>query len=272
MNVTTFLSMENLFKSLGYNYENIEPGSTIDVSDKNIKIKSYDLDTEKIVFGKILFLIRKEDEVVYEVRDSVGSVVLRGTKGHRIIYLDNILGWNWISLGKLSCISEGVVTLCDDESKIVVKAFETDNSSPILDIGIEELENYFSNGILSHNTSGGNALKYYASQRLVLSKTPAKKDNQGNILNQPIHVKVIKNKLAPPYKETDLEIVFGKGLSTENEVLDLAIEHGVVDKSGAWYSFENERLGQGSVNVIQNLTEHPELFASVYQALINKLR
>ncbi len=107
-------------------------------------------------------------------------------------------------------------------------------------------------------TTGGNALKFYASMRLDIRRSGSIKQGQ-EIIGMRTKVKVVKNKVAPPFRETEFDILFGEGISQAGDILDLATEGGIVEKSGAWYSYEGERLGQGRDNTRIFLREHPEL-------------
>jgi recombination protein RecA len=107
-------------------------------------------------------------------------------------------------------------------------------------------------------TTGGNALKFYASVRLDIRRTGSIKSGDEVIGNE-TKVKVVKNKVAPPFKEAHFDILYGEGTSREGEVLDLGSDHKVVEKSGAWYSYNGERIGQGKDNARNYLKEHPEL-------------
>jgi len=107
-------------------------------------------------------------------------------------------------------------------------------------------------------TTGGNALKFYASVRMDIRKIAALK--QGNdMIGSRTRVKVVKNKVAPPFKEVEFDILYGEGISKEGDVLDLAVERNVVEKSGAWFSYGKERIGQGRENSRLFLKEHPEI-------------
>ena len=107
-------------------------------------------------------------------------------------------------------------------------------------------------------TTGGNALKFYASVRLDIRRTGAIKDGQDVVGNR-TKVKVVKNKMAPPFKDAEFDITYGSGISRTGDLLDMAVEHGLVEKSGSWYSFEGERIGQGRENVKRYLTENAEI-------------
>ena len=111
-------------------------------------------------------------------------------------------------------------------------------------------------------TTGGRALKFYASLRLDIRRIGAIKDGDRVVGNR-TKVKVVKNKVAPPFRECEFDIVYGEGISREGDVLDLAVANKVVEKSGAWFSYKGERLGQGRENSKQNLKDNPELLARV---------
>ena len=108
-------------------------------------------------------------------------------------------------------------------------------------------------------TTGGNALKFYSSVRLDIRRIGALKKEEDVIGNR-TRVKVVKNKMAPPFKEVEFDILYGQGISREGDLVDLASEANIVDKSGAWFSFDGERIGQGRENAKQFLAEHPEIF------------
>lgn len=107
-------------------------------------------------------------------------------------------------------------------------------------------------------TTGGNALKFYATQRLDIRRTNTIKEGNDVIGNR-TKVKVVKNKIAPPFREAEFDIIYGQGISREGDILDLGAELNIIDKSGAWYSFENERIGQGRENVKRFLAENTDI-------------
>ncbi len=116
-------------------------------------------------------------------------------------------------------------------------------------------------------TSGGNALKFYASQRLDIRRIGTIKVGDKAIGNR-VKVKVVKNKLAPPFQICEFDILFGRGISRSGDVLDLAVRENIVDKSGAWYSYGEQRLGQGRDNVRNFLEEHPVMLAEIENKLL----
>lgn len=107
-------------------------------------------------------------------------------------------------------------------------------------------------------TTGGRALKFYASVRLDVRRIEAIKQG-GEVVGNRTRIKVVKNKIAPPFKEAEFDIMFGKGISREGDILDNAANLGIVNKSGAWYAYEGEKIGQGRENAKQFLREHPEI-------------
>jgi recombination protein RecA len=111
-------------------------------------------------------------------------------------------------------------------------------------------------------TTGGNALKFYSSLRMDIRRIAALKQGQDVIGNR-TRVKVVKNKVAPPFKEAEFDIMYGAGISRVGDIVDLGAEAGIVEKSGAWYSYDGERIGQGRENAKQFLTEHPETAAAI---------
>jgi len=118
-------------------------------------------------------------------------------------------------------------------------------------------------------TSGGNALKFYCSQRLDIRRIGTIKVGDEPVGNR-CRVKVVKNKLAPPFRKCEFDILFGKGISRSGDVLDLAVEASIVDKSGSWYSYKETRLGQGRDNARRFLEETPELFEDIEQQILEK--
>jgi recombination protein RecA len=119
-------------------------------------------------------------------------------------------------------------------------------------------------------TTGGNALKFYASVRLDLRRIQTLKDKEESYGNR-VRVKVVKNKMAPPFREAEYDVLFGTGISRVGELIDLGVEHGVVDKSGAWYAFGSERLGQGKENVRAFLQDNDDLRTQIERALLEQL-
>jgi recombination protein RecA len=119
-------------------------------------------------------------------------------------------------------------------------------------------------------TTGGNALKFYASVRLDIRRIGAIKSGEEVVGNQ-TRVKVVKNKVAPPFREAEFEIMYGTGISREGEIIELGVLHNMIEKSGSWYSYKGERIGQGKENVREHLRQHPETAKEIENALRAKL-
>jgi len=117
-------------------------------------------------------------------------------------------------------------------------------------------------------TTGGNALKFYCSVRLDIRRIGAIKKADGVIGNR-TRVKVVKNKVAPPFREAEFDILYGEGISREGELIDFGVEAGIIDKSGAWLSYGDERIGQGRDNARQFLKEHPEIYAEIDRKVLS---
>ncbi len=118
-------------------------------------------------------------------------------------------------------------------------------------------------------TTGGNALKFYASQRLDIRRIGAIKNGE-TVVGSRTKVKVVKNKVAPPFKEVEFDIMYGTGISREGDLVDLASEGGIIEKSGSWFSFKGERIGQGRENAKDYLKEHPEVMAEIERQVLEK--
>ena len=119
-------------------------------------------------------------------------------------------------------------------------------------------------------TTGGNALKFYSSVRLDIRRIGSIKKGDEVIGNE-TRVKVVKNKMAPPFRQAEFEILYGEGVSTEGELIDLGVKNNLIEKAGAWYSYNGNRIGQGKENVRQYLKEHPDVAAEINQTLRDTL-
>jgi recombination protein RecA len=119
-------------------------------------------------------------------------------------------------------------------------------------------------------TTGGNALKFYATIRLDIRRIGAIKKGDEVIGNQ-TRVKVVKNKVSPPFKMAEFEILYGHGISREGEIIDLGVEHGLIDKAGSWYSYGDDRIGQGKENVREFLKNNPEIAVDIETKIRAKL-
>ena len=120
-------------------------------------------------------------------------------------------------------------------------------------------------------TTGGNALKFYASVRLDIRRMAAIKQGQ-DVIGSRTKVRIVKNKVAPPFKEVEFDLIHGEGISREGDVLDLAADKNIVEKSGTWYSYQGQRIGQGRENSKQFLKENPKILEQMEAEILENFR
>jgi recombination protein RecA len=142
------------------------------------------------------------------------------------------------------------------------------------DIEVEGSHNYFADGVMVHNspetTTGGRALKFYSSVRLDVRRIETLKDGQEMVGNR-TRVKVVKNKVAPPFKQAEFDIMYGQGISREGGLIDVGVDAGLVRKAGAWYTYEGDQLGQGKENSRSFLRDNPDLANELEKRILEKL-
>jgi recombination protein RecA len=142
------------------------------------------------------------------------------------------------------------------------------------DIEVEGSHNYLADGVIVHNspetTTGGKALKFYASVRLDIRRIETLKDGTEAVGNR-TRVKVVKNKVAPPFKQAEFDILFGHGISREGSLIDVGVEQALIRKSGAWYTYEGDQLGQGKENARKFLLQNPDVAAEIEKRIKEKL-
>jgi recombination protein RecA len=158
-----------------------------------------------------------------------------------------------------------------------VTAIESKTNYPIMsrfDIEVEGSHNYFADGVMVHNspetTTGGKALKFYATVRLDVRRIETLKDGTDAVGNR-TRVKVVKNKVSPPFKQAEFDILYGKGISKEGSLIDMGVEHGFVRKSGSWFTYEGEQLGQGKENARSFLMENVDVADEIEKKIKEKL-
>ena len=120
-------------------------------------------------------------------------------------------------------------------------------------------------------TTGGNALKFYASVRVDIRRSTQLKNSEGGVLGNKTRVKIVKNKVAPPFKTTEFDIMYGEGISKIGEILDIGVEHDIIEKSGSWFSYGGSKLGQGRDSVKAILKDNPELMEELEQKILQQL-
>jgi recombination protein RecA len=142
------------------------------------------------------------------------------------------------------------------------------------DIEVDGTHNYFVDGVMVHNspetTSGGKALKFYASIRLDVRRIETLKDGQESVGNR-VRVKVVKNKMSPPFRQAEMDLMFGQGISREGGLIDVGVEQGFVRKAGAWYTYDGDQLGQGKENARAFLRDNPDLADELEKKIKEKL-
>jgi recombination protein RecA len=142
------------------------------------------------------------------------------------------------------------------------------------DIEVEGNHNYFVDGVMVHNspetTTGGRALKFYSSVRLDVRRIESLKDGTDFVGNR-TRVKVVKNKVSPPFRQAEFDIMYGQGISREGGLIDVGVEHGLVRKAGAWYTYEGDQLGQGKENARNFLRDNPDLANEIEKRILEKL-
>ena len=121
-------------------------------------------------------------------------------------------------------------------------------------------------------TTGGNALKFYASVRIDIRRSTQLKDTEGGVLGNKTRVKIVKNKVAPPFKTAEFDIMYGEGISKTGEILDIGVELEIIEKSGSWFSYGGSKLGQGRDSVKSILKDNPELMEELEQKILEQLK
>ncbi|BBX74183.1 recombinase RecA [Mycobacterium shinjukuense] len=158
-----------------------------------------------------------------------------------------------------------------------VTEIESKTDYPIMsrfDIEVEDSHNYFADGVMVHNspetTTGGKALKFYASVRMDVRRVETIKDGTNAVGNR-TRVKVVKNKCSPPFKQAEFDILYGKGISREGSLIDMGVDQGLIRKSGAWFTYEGEQLGQGKENARNFLVENVDVANEIEKKIKEKL-
>ena len=221
-----------------------------DVSQKNIKIKSYNHDSNIVQFKKIISLVRKDDAKIAKLVTKSGDVLLKCSQAHRI--------WDqqakkYVSVGEI----QGGYLLTNNYDTVQFFVEKTNQVQPIVDMQVQGNENYFTNGVLSHNTTpGGRALPYFCSVRISLNGGSAgEKNADGERITKVVKATVVKNKTYPPFKTAEFSIKFGTGIDKVESLVQGAIDNGIFEKSGAWIKLYGESFCQGIESLKTKLVE-----------------
>ena len=256
---TKSVSIMEIFNIVGVDPFKLQANDPVDISDKKIKIRSYDHKIDQVVWRTILALVRKEDSEYFGVFQE-DILVFKGSPHHKVYDIEHAEYFSLLEVslrGMPYFIGQGI------KSKKEFQVRKLEERGLILDLMVEDTENYFANGVLSHNT-GGNALKFYASMRLDIRRvSQLKSGTEDGIRGNRTKVKIVKNKLAPPFREAEFDILFGKGIDYLGEVVDLAIANGVITRAGSWYSYGEQRLGQGAPMIRGLLEANPDMLKDV---------
>ena len=248
------MAMETLFKIAGLNWKLMEKNVPYDIRDKNIKIKSFNHESKTNELKQILSLVHKDDVDGYQLVTKMGDILLKCSGDHRIF--DAKVN----DYVKVKDVKEGFA-LSNTNEKIEFFTKKTGKIYPIVDMEVEGNSNYFSNGLLSHNT-GGNAMKFYASIRLDVRKIGKAESDPGGeeLVRQKMKVVARKNKTAPPFRQCELVVEFGKGVDPYAEVFEIAVENGFIKKKGAWFEYDGANIAQGGAKALQWLIENKDVY------------
>jgi hypothetical protein len=289
-------SIAEMFQEMGQNYKKMKIDNQIDISNKKMEIWSHNFKIGKDEFSKVSHVMRLPDTKAYKVTKDFGASFLCSGE-HQVVVAGPVeYPPNFSSIRKEPILNppewRSIQDIYMSENKsplVMVKDLnngswcritieKTDQIIPILDITVENNNCYYADGILSHNcffgspevTSGGNALKYYASLRLdIRRKEPIKSGD--DVLGAVTRVKVVKSKVSPPFKQAFFNIMYGTGIDQEADVIATAVDLDIVSRAGAWYSYGEEKIGQGLGNATEYLKDRPELIEEIREKVVASL-
>lgn len=262
----SLMSMENLFKKANLDWKTMEPFEFYDIRDKNLSIKSYNEKTGQIEKKKILSLVYKGENPIYELRDKNGQIFLKGSASHRVYDIEK----------KSYCsLSDSEEFSLLTENNEIIKAFsvKTKAVEPIVDLQVEDNSNYFSNGILSHNT-GGEKPQFAASVTIRCTKDEDITFNK-EVVGIQIKARNYKNKCSIPFRSAVMKLYYdGTGFHSDDEYIDFLILLGYVEQKSAYFKFEyeGEMLNfQGRAKLLDWLNEHPDFYQKWKDEIRQKL-
>lgn len=269
-------TIKEFFKK-GFNVdaEKMLIGEIINVSSFNRKVLSFNEKNNTNEFKKVLNIIRKKDDYMYLT--SVGGEILENQEYHKFyVKMDLDKSATYFTVKDLHKYKKPFFMFNKDFEWVQADGVKRANKKiKIFDFEVESNHNYYSNNFLSHNTifgnpettTGGNALKFYSSQRLDIRRIGQNKGKDDEVTANKVRVKVVKNKVAPPFRQAEFEIKFGIGIDKISEMIDLAVQLEIIKKSGSWFSYDSSKLGQGVENVRLTLVENPDLYDIIEKAV-----
>ena len=242
----------------------------MDVTEKNIRIQSFNHDLNTVELNQVEFLVFKGVLPILNVIDEQsGKVLLRAAEGHKIY--DYSID-EYVSL--IDTLTG--VALKKDGSKVIFHVKSSGENFPVVDMQVKGVNNYFSNDILSHNT-GGNALKFFSAVRMTTRAGDRIEEKHQGQIGMISRVKTIKNKIAPPFRECEMKIIFGEGYKIEEEYIQAFIKYGIIKKAGGWYTVamsinpENQTPEpikvQGEEKVLLWLRDHQDIYTEYKERL-----
>lgn len=275
-------TIAELFEACGYKYTDLEENSFLNVEAEEIEILSYNITTKQKEYKQVIKLVRKQDNYYFNLAnkdtkkdvysyplEGRGYIVLLQGTGHHKVY--DPIRQKYITLQDIAYTDNEEFHILDSNNN-VIKAYcwNTQIIGPVLDIEVADNACYFSNDILSHNTvTGGNALKFYASQRVDIRRIGGEKEGDVIVANK-TRVKVVKNKVAPPFREAEFLIRYGVGIDRYADLIATALSLGVIERGGAIYTIGDTKY-KGINAVTTFLHENPDEFVKL-QEQVNAAR
>lgn len=267
------------FDAFQVDWRSMKKNVFIDVSSKNVKIKAWDPQKQQESFQKVLKIIRKKDSTEYVVVNN--STSLSCSERHLIAIkfdLENPT-FTYVAVGDLYTFQKkNICYSFNGTSWEKTEILKKSNKIPILDLEVEGTSNYFSDSILSHNsygspvtTPGGKALKFFASVRLEVARIDTLMKGEDPIGSK-VRIKAAKNKVAPPFKKVEIDLFYDSGFSKESALIESAVDLGLFKKSGSWFSYNDNKIGQGKENVRQYLLDEPSFYDRIEKEITEVLK
>ena len=276
------LSIAKIFKEdFGVNWETMKEFESINVEKFGKKIRSFNPKTKKEEFNLIKNIVRKPNSKAYLVKCNGKEFECSADHKVAVKFDKDLSDFTYMTVSQLK--KTGYYYMYNDGLWEQATIKPLNKEIPILDIEVENTHNYFANGILSHNTifgnpettPGGNAPKFYSSIRLDVRRASIDDDGKDSVEDARgirARVKNIKNKTSIPFRKGELYFSFTEGIAIHEEYLNFAVSYGFIEKKGAWYSYGEERVGQGKDNSVKYLKENPEFFEDIKRKVDERLQ